>query len=68
MPESAISHLEASTKQMPKNPDAHYHLGIAYFQTGNVERAKVSLKRALELKPDFSGAADARAALSTLGG
>ena len=53
---------------MPKNPDADYHLGIAYFQTGNVERARVALKRALELKSDFSGAADARAALSTLGG
>jgi tetratricopeptide (TPR) repeat protein len=68
MPESAIRHLETSVKQMPKNPDAHYHLGMAYFQTGNVERAKVALKRTLQLKPDFSGAADARSTLATLGG
>ena len=46
----------------------HFHLGMAYLDDGNFPKAQQSLKRALELQPDFPGAADARKALAQIGG
>jgi tetratricopeptide (TPR) repeat protein len=63
----AIPHLESSVKNAPRDPVAQYHLGVAYFQTGDWLKAKDSLKRALALKPDFDGAADARQVLASIG-
>jgi putative PEP-CTERM system TPR-repeat lipoprotein len=63
----AIPHLESSVKKTPNDPVAQYHLGIAYVQTGHWDKAKGALKRALELKADFEGAAEARKALETIG-
>jgi hypothetical protein len=37
------------------------------LQTGDWLKAKDSLKRALALKPDFDGAADARQVLASIG-
>jgi len=57
---------QASDKR-PEEPAYYYHLGLALAQTGDKAGAKQALERALNLKPDFDGADDARKALSTLG-
>jgi tetratricopeptide (TPR) repeat protein len=62
-----IDALEASVKKMPANPVFHYHLGMAYFQTGEGDKAKRALQKALSLKTDFEGASEARTALLKIG-
>ena len=41
---------------------------MAYYQTGQWDKARQSLKRALTLKPDFDGSVEAKKALTTIGG
>ncbi len=45
----AVRHLEASASQLPTNAAVHYHLGIAYQQLGDHERARRSLEKAVGL-------------------
>ena len=66
LPALAIPPLQASVQKDPNNPLFHYHLGLAYKKAGNSTQARESLSRALTLKPDFSGAQEARAALESL--
>jgi tetratricopeptide (TPR) repeat protein len=67
MASAALPHLESSVKKTPEDPIAHYHLGMAYLETGEVDKAKASLKKALSLRADFDGASEARKALSVFG-
>jgi tetratricopeptide (TPR) repeat protein len=66
LPALAIAPLKAAIDRDPGKASFHYHLGTAYAQTGNKAAAKSALGRALELKPDFEGAGDARKMLETL--
>jgi Tfp pilus assembly protein PilF len=68
LPALAIPPLQASVQKDPNNPLFHYHLGLAYMKAGNGAQARESLSRALALKPDFSGASDARTVLASLKG
>jgi tetratricopeptide (TPR) repeat protein len=68
MAERAIPILEASAKKAPDDPEIHYHLGVAYVQSGDFTKAKGSLQRALSLRPNFEGADEARKALLIAGG
>ena len=61
----AIRPLETSVGQEPTNALYHYHLGLAYVQTGETAKARKALEQALKLQPNFPGAADARAALAS---
>ena len=63
----AIPPFKVSVEKNPGNPVYHYHLGLAYASAGDAVRARQSLRKALELKPDFDGAPEARRLLSTLG-
>ena len=63
----AIPYLESSVQKDPSDPSVHYHLGMAYAQTGQFEKAKKSLQRALAFKADFDGAQEARKTLSQIG-
>jgi tetratricopeptide (TPR) repeat protein len=63
----AIPPFRISVEKAPNNPSYHYHLGLAYAKTGNVEGARKSLETAIKLKPDFEGADDARRVLASLG-
>ena len=63
----AIPPFKVSMEKNPGNPVYHYHLGLAYASAGDAVRARQSLTRALELKPDFDGAQDARKVLQSLG-
>ena len=67
LPSLAIPPLRLAVEKVPGNPLFHYHLGLAYSQTGDKAAARQALEQALKLKPDFEGAEDARKVLGTLG-
>ena len=62
----AITSFQASVQKDPKNAIYHYHLGLAYAQNGDKDKARVALKEALTLNPTFEGAAEAQKTLATL--
>ncbi len=66
LPALAIPLLRLAAEKEPGNPAFHYRLGLAYSQTEDQAAARTELERALRLKPDFSGAEDARRVLQTL--
>jgi Tfp pilus assembly protein PilF len=59
----AIPRFQQSLAADPANPVYHYHLGLMYAKNGDRDRARTSLRRALELHPEFS---DARRVLATI--
>ena len=67
LPALAIPPLRLAVEKDPENAAFHYHLGLAYSQTGDKAAARQELERALKLKADFDGAEDARKVLKTLG-
>jgi tetratricopeptide (TPR) repeat protein len=62
----AIGSLERSVQQAPNNAVFHFHLGMAYAQHGDKAAARQTLTRALELQPNFEGAAEANRVLQSL--
>jgi tetratricopeptide (TPR) repeat protein len=64
----AIGPLQQSAAAAPNNPMYAFHLGLAYAQNGDKDKARQTLRRALELKGDFQGADEARRVLKTLAG
>jgi Flp pilus assembly protein TadD len=65
-PELAIPPLERATRAAPGNAEYQYHLGMAYHLAQRSSDARAALKRALELRADFTGAKEARATLASL--
>lgn len=63
----AIEPLERSARKNPANPMYQYHLGLAYFKTGDKIRARTAFEKALKLNPNFEGSADARKMLVAIG-
>jgi tetratricopeptide (TPR) repeat protein len=45
----AIKELEQVIAQQPDNPNAHYNLGLAYYETNNYDRALAEAKAAQSL-------------------
>jgi tetratricopeptide (TPR) repeat protein len=64
----AVSPLLQSVQKDPKNATYHYHLGMAYAGTGDKDKARASLQRALALDANFTGSVEARQTLSGLKG
>ncbi|MCC7009082.1 MAG: tetratricopeptide repeat protein [Acidobacteria bacterium] len=62
----AVRTLQDAVNQAPDVALYHYHLGLAYAQTGEDARARISLQQALKLDPKFSNAVDAQRALAKL--
>jgi len=62
----AIRPLRDSVEAQPNNPLAHYHLGMAYYKSGNTTLAQAALQHALRLSQDFPGAQEARHILTQL--
>lgn len=62
----AIPAFEQSIELDPANPLYHYHLGLARLKAAEPDKARASLRRALELKSDFPEAAEARKALQSI--
>ena len=67
MASQALTYLENAAKTSPNDPSHHFHLGMAYVQTGDFGKAKAALQRAFSLKPDFEGSAEAKKALQMIG-
>jgi len=51
--EKARQTFERITILSPKNYRAHYNLGIAYYNLGQMDNAKNSFEIALRIKPDY---------------
>ncbi len=66
LPALAVPALERALQKDPRNPVYLSQLGLAQEKLGNVAGAREALTRALELKPEFQGSNDARAALARL--
>jgi tetratricopeptide (TPR) repeat protein len=64
----AIRSFKLCVAAKPDNPTFLAHLGLAYAQNKDREPARQALKKALAMRADFDGAADARATLAQLGG
>lgn len=62
----AIGHLSKAVAREPANPLYQFHLGMAYAKNGDDQEASAALKRAVALKPDFEGVAEAKRMLAEL--
>jgi tetratricopeptide (TPR) repeat protein len=51
--------FSVNNRRQPK-AESYYHLGLAYQAKGDVMLAKQTMRKALEVNPSFTGAADAR--------
>lgn len=64
----AIDALSQSTSRQPDNPNYLYHLALAYHQSGDKEKARSHLEKALNSGANFEGAGEARKLLETIKG
>ena len=64
----AIAPFQKSIELDPKNPVFHYHLGLAHLKNGDSPKARIALRDALALAPNFAGAAEAKQVLASLKG
>jgi putative PEP-CTERM system TPR-repeat lipoprotein len=64
----AIAAFNRAIERAPSNAIYHYHLGLAYLQSGDTQRGSEELKRALSLNSEFTGADDARRRLAQVSG
>jgi Flp pilus assembly protein TadD len=62
----AIPLLRQAIEKQPEEAVIHFHLGLAYAQTGDKIAARQALQKALNLKADFEGADEARKLLTSL--
>jgi Flp pilus assembly protein TadD len=62
----ALQHLQASLQKDPNIAGTHYHLGMVYTRTGEFDKARASLTKALSLDTNFEGVAEARQALAAI--
>ena len=61
---NAVAEFEEGLKTAPDNAILHYHYGMALYMVKSYEKARVHLKKALALDPDFKGADGARKILN----
>lgn len=62
----ALGLLQESATKLPNEPEVLYHLGVTQYMLGQEAAAQTTLRRALELNPAISAAADARQRLARL--
>jgi tetratricopeptide (TPR) repeat protein len=62
----ALGLLSESADKLPTNPEVQFHLGMTYYMLGNEQSARVALEQALKINSSFTGAAEARDAVSVL--
>ena len=52
----AIQEFQQVLKLEPRHAPAHYQLGLAQLQAGNIQQAKAELKEATSIAPNFTEA------------
>ena len=62
--DDAVNALQTALKADPGNAVAHYQLGLAFDQQGNLARSESEWREAVRLKPDLTDAQRALAAVS----
>ena len=63
-PTDAAQTLQTALKNDPDNGVAHYHLGLAFDQVGDLARAEGEWRNAVRLRPDLAEAQRALAAVA----
>lgn len=51
--EKIIGTITEQAAKEPNNKNLHYYLGIAYSETGDLEKAEASYRKALEIDPNY---------------
>lgn len=64
--EKAIEYYQMAAEYKPEWPDPHLKLGYAYLNTGDIESAKGSFQKVIDVAPDSPQAQMAEATLSNL--
>jgi len=65
-PQEAVKHLQVARAHAPNNPTIRYHLGAAYRELGELEKARREFEQALVISSDFAEREQAREALSEI--
>jgi tetratricopeptide (TPR) repeat protein len=63
----AVRHLQSAANEQPNDPVIRYHLGIAYWRSGDRTRGAQMLSAALKAAPNLPEAAMARQQMSEAG-
>lgn len=66
--QEALPLLQQAVERSPESAVMRYHLGMAQLRAGDTAAAKASLETAIKSGNNFSGAAEARAALAGIRG
>ncbi|MCG8095082.1 MAG: tetratricopeptide repeat protein [Candidatus Thiodiazotropha endolucinida] len=64
--DKAIPVLQRAARKGSGLPDIDYHLGVAYYQRGEIENAKRHIKAALSVEKSFEGIEEAKALLNKI--
>ncbi|MBM3226432.1 MAG: tetratricopeptide repeat protein [Candidatus Tectomicrobia bacterium] len=62
----ALKLLQESAAKQRNHPTIRYHLGMTYYQIGQMNQAKTELQAALQLQQDFAGAEQVRELLAQI--
>jgi tetratricopeptide (TPR) repeat protein len=62
----AVPLFERCVEKEPSNANYQYHLGLAFIKTGDTEKARAALQRALKSSPSPTTAAEIQRTLSAL--
>ncbi len=52
----ALQFLRDTIKKSPRNPYAFYFLGVAFYETGEIESSRDAYQAAVRLAPEYTGA------------
>lgn len=63
----AVEMLQDAVKAVPNSGTYHYHLGMAYSKSGDRQRAKTELQKAMQLENTDAQKAEIRKGLASLG-
>jgi tetratricopeptide (TPR) repeat protein len=66
--EEAVRMIRQAAVKAPDHPVVNYHLGIAYFKSGQMAEAKTHLQKAVASQKDFPGMDEAKSVLAQLQG
>jgi uncharacterized protein HemY len=64
----ALHFIQQAAAKAPDHPIVNYHLGIAYYKTGQMAEARTHLQKAVASQKDFPGMNEAKSVLAQLQG